>query len=138
METGEATMTAKARQDSTKGQAGKDRRAPIRMATVLKNIRNHYGLDCPALAEVLGVSEATLAAWDKGAAAPDAASLEKIYKAEGILRGLARVMKKDFIAAWLTRPNDACEGRAPIDFLRKGDHETVEDLVYFLEAGEPI
>ena len=69
---------------------------------------------------------------------PDAARLEKIKRVEEILKGLARVMKKDFIATWLTRPNDACEGRSPVNFLEEGDYETIEDLVYFLEAGEPV
>jgi hypothetical protein len=55
-----------------------------------------------------------------------------------IFHGLGRVMKKDFVVTWLNSPNDACERRTPMDLLAEGDYETIEDIVYFLEAGEPV
>jgi hypothetical protein len=69
---------------------------------------------------------------------PDAARLASVRKRAGILEGLARVMKKGFILTWLITPNDACAGRTPADLLAAGDFSTMEDLVYFLEAGEPV
>ena len=66
------------------------------------------------------------------------AAAAKVKRLEGILAGLARVMKKTFIATWLTSPNDACEGRSPADLLATGEYEAIEDIVYFLEAGEPV
>jgi hypothetical protein len=47
-------------------------------------------------------------------------------------------MKDEYIPTWLTSTNDACDGRAPAACMKDGDYQTVEDLVYFLQAGEPV
>ncbi len=119
------------------GRAVKGRSA-IRRTTDLKALRDSYGLDDATLARLVGVSETTLPAWGRGAAMPEAAAVAGLEKAEEILKRLALSMEKDFIAAWLSRPNDACGGRAPIDLLREGEYETVGDLAYVLGAGEPV
>jgi hypothetical protein len=104
---------------------------------VLNELRDTYGFSRPLLARMLGVAEATLPRWEKGTT-PSAAGQDRVKRLAGILEGLARVMKKSFIPTWLASPNDACKGRTPVDVLEAGQYETIEDLVYFLEAGEPI
>src|SRR5437879_6324030 len=134
----EVTMTAKIQQKRVTGQKGKGRRLPIRSMANLQKIRTACGLSRLNLVQMLGVSKATMAKWERGTATPDAANRYKIKRVGKILQGLGRVMKKNFIATWLSSPNDACEQHTPMDLLGKGDYETIEDIVYFLEAGEPI
>jgi transcriptional regulator with XRE-family HTH domain len=131
-------MTAKAKHNRSAKQTGKARPGPIRTKMVSRELRDTYGLSRPVLARMLGVTEATLGRWEKGTTTPGAAGLEKVKRLGGILEGLARVMKKSFIPTWLASPNDACKGRTPVDLLEEGQYETIEDMVYFLEAGEPV
>jgi hypothetical protein len=104
----------------------------------VSDFRDGYRLDGATLARILGVSELTLARWLKGSGSLDAAAAARVKRLKGILPGLARVMKKSFIPTWLTSPNDACEGRSPADLLAQGEYEAIEDIIYFLEAGEPV
>ena len=106
------------------------------IASTLVNLRVRYALSKAALAKLLGVDESTLTNWE--ANVPTSALVTKIKKVEKILDGLVRVMKKAYIPTWLTTANDACDGRTPADCLQDGDYETIEDLVYFLQAGEPV
>ena len=131
-------MTAKAKPDQGGPQTGPGQPLPTHARRAVSDLRDAYGLSRRLLARMLGVPRAALPKWEKGVAIPDAACLEKVRRVRGILQGLARVMKKNFIAPWLTTPNEACAGRAPVDLLEKGDYEAVADLVYFLEAGEPV
>lgn len=131
-------MTAKLSKVASKGRKAKTKqRAAPEMAN-LNDFRDGYRLDGATLARILDVSEPTLAKWQKGSASPAAAAAARVKRLEGILAGLARVMKKSFISTWLTSPNDACERRSPADLLAQGDFEAIEDIVYFLEAGEPV
>ena len=104
----------------------------------LLQLRESFGLSRQILKSALHASDTTLAKWEKRTSPPAPDSVAKIKRLEKIVEGLARVMKKDFIATWLSSPNEACEGKAPLDLLAEGDYESVEDLVYFLEAGEPV
>jgi transcriptional regulator with XRE-family HTH domain len=131
-------VTAKLSKEATKGRTAKPKpRAAPEMAN-LKEFRDRYRLDGATLARILGVSELTMAKLQKGSGSPDAAAAAKMKRLEGIFAGLARVMKKSFIPTWLTSPNDACERRSPADLLAQGDFEAIEDIIYFLEAGEPV
>src|SRR5437870_12843461 len=114
-------MTAKVTKDSTSAPAAKPHRIPIPTTKIPNDLRDGYGLSRSTLARMLSVSEATLAKWEKGTAIPDDAVAAKLKRLADILAGLARVMKKRFIPTWLTSPNAACEGRAPVDLLAQGD-----------------
>jgi DNA-binding transcriptional regulator YiaG len=122
------------------GATGKDRsdHPPRNGRTTLVQLRETYGLSRQVLTRALHASNTALAKWEKGTSLPAPGSVAKIKRLEKIIEGLSRAMKKDFISTWLRSPNDACEGKAPLDLLAEGDYESVEDLVYFLEAGEPV
>jgi transcriptional regulator with XRE-family HTH domain len=131
-------MTAKANGNRSKMRTRKPSGPAGPAVTTWRNLRDVYGLNDKTLARMLGVSEATLAKWQTGATVPDAACLESLNRLARIPKALARVMKKGFILTWLVTPNAACAGRAPADLLAARDFSTVEDIVYFLEAGEPV
>jgi len=101
-------------------------------------LRESFGLSRAILKRALHASDTALAKWEKGTTRPPPDSIAEIKRLKKIVEGLAGVMKKKFIPTWLRTPNDGCEGKAPLDLLAEGDYEYVEDLVYFLEAGEPV
>jgi DNA-binding XRE family transcriptional regulator len=105
-------------------------------SATLVDLRARYALSRATLADWLGVAETTLENWETRESG--AAPLIKIKKIAKILDGLARVMKEEYIPTWLASSNDACDGRTPVACLKGGDFQTVEDLVYFLQAGEPV
>jgi len=131
-------VTAKLKKKATTGRSAKPKRLAAPELANLNELRDSYSLNGTTLARMLGVSEPTLTKWHKGSASLDAPAAARVKRLAGILTALARVMKKSFIPTWLTSPNDACEGRAPADLLAQGDYESIEDIVYFLEAGEPV
>ena len=131
-------MTERMTQAGAARRTGKGQRAPRTWRASLMQLRESYGLSRQTLKRALHASASALAKWEKGTSPPTPGSVAKIKQLEKIIEGLSRVMKKDFIRTWLTNQNDACEGKSPLDLLAKGDYESVEDLVYFLEAGEPV
>src|SRR5262245_38837611 len=95
-------------------QKSKSCRLTIRSIAALQKLQNSYGLSRQNLVQMLGVSKATLAKWLRGTATPDAANRQKSKRVGKILWRLGHVMKKNFVATWLSSPNDACEGRMPM------------------------
>lgn len=88
-----------------------------------------------------GIAPSALARWEDGEAnALDGHALARIGRVAPILRGLARVVRRTFIPAWVEQPNDACKevGAArPLDLFERGDYATLEDMVWYLESGTP-
>jgi DNA-binding XRE family transcriptional regulator len=126
-------------------RAGKPKRArPARRGKAVLNmdkIRNDYGLSRRALARAVGVTEATLHAWEKGAGSPSAHERAKVRKFERILRKAARAVRRSYLPTWLETPSEACAelgAATPLALLEKGDYEAVEDLLYYLGSGVPF
>jgi len=100
-----------------------------------------YGLSRPILARMLGVPQATLAKWEWGADQPNAAGGQRIERVKDILKGFARVMRKDYLPTWVANPNDAAKeagARTPLDLMEQGDYASIAQMIYFFEAGEPF
>lgn len=112
--------------------AGKSRAVPL---TPPERLTQDFGLTPPLLAQTSGVSPDVLSRWESCA---DATAKEKLSRLESVLNGLARVMRRDFIATWLQRPNPAMGGRSPLQLLEAEEYPRIEEMVYRLEAGEPF
>src|SRR3954447_20264527 len=95
---------------------GTGKRLAVRRGpTPAEKLHHEFGVDHPTLARMLGLPERVLTEWENGnTVTPE--GREKIRRVEEILRGLARVMNRDFIPTWLASPNEACGGRSPLDF----------------------
>jgi hypothetical protein len=106
-------------------------------ATPTRAVREKYGLSPPLLAQLFGVAGATLTQWEKTGKLPKGAR-PKVAKVANLLKQLSRVMPKADLAAWLTRPNDACAsagGATPAELMAKGQYEKIEAMIYFFESG---
>lgn len=131
-----ATKITKPTMTAAKHVARQSRARHGRGPTIFEKLGSDYGLNGPMLARMFGVTEATLARWKNGNGVP--ANQRKTQKIEKLLRGLAHVMKKNFIATWLASPNPDCAGRTPLDTIARRDYDTIEEIIYRLEAGEPF
>ena len=50
---------------------------------------------------------------------------------------LSSVVKEDYIEDWLKTPNNAFDGRKPIDLANEGNFDPLFKMLYRLESGEP-
>jgi DNA-binding transcriptional regulator YiaG len=102
-----------------------------------QKVRKEYGLSLPLFARLLGIDEPTLVTWEKtGRMAKEAKA--KVRRIAGLLEGLTRVMSKDELANWLTKPSDACRSageNTPADLMAKGRYDKIEAMIYFFESG---
>lgn len=110
-------------------------RARRREAALPEQLSRFHGLGLAALSRASGIPEEVLVGWPRKATA---ARRERLLRIQGILDGLARVMRKDFIATWLQRPNQAAKGCSPLRLLEQGNYAAVQEMVYRFEAGEPF
>src|SRR5437879_16196 len=92
-----------------------------------QTVREEYGLSQSLLARLLGVDEATLAAWERTAKlAKDAQA--RVRQVADLLKGLSRVVPKEELAKWLIKPSDACRsagGNAPAELMEKGRYDKI-------------
>ena len=119
----------------TTGKSSRPADVPPKGVSLPERLSRDFGLTLDVVAQASGIAVGVLERWDAGGD-PDAT--EKLTRLEGVLNGLARVMRKRFIATWLQRPNQASGRRPPIDLLAAGDYSRVEEMIYRLEAGEPF
>jgi DNA-binding transcriptional regulator YiaG len=102
-----------------------------------KELRHKFGLNSAIFAKMLGITETTLAKWEKGQGPFD---LAKIIRVKKILEMAARSMNPAYVATWITQPSPACAEigvNAPLDLLERNDCDAVEDLLFYLGSGVP-
>src|SRR5947209_6751509 len=81
---------------------------PVRRRAVVgtSRLRSEYGLTRQTVARMVGVSEGTVARWEEGKGRPGDATARRVRRVEGVLKGLAQVMRRGFIPTWLEQPNN--------------------------------
>jgi hypothetical protein len=55
-----------------------------------------------------------------------------------IKKKLEGIMKKDFVETWLKTPNNAFEGKTPLEIISEGNKEKIQEMIYRINSGEPI
>lgn len=107
---------------------------------VARTMRADFGLTLPMFSRMVHVPTAVLATWEDEDGVLDAEAELRVAQVGAILAGLARIMRRQFIPIWLTRPNDACKEigvRAPVDLFKRGNYKAVEDMIFYMESGSP-
>jgi transcriptional regulator with XRE-family HTH domain len=106
-----------------------------------RTLRTDFDLSLATFAKITGVAPKDLARWEQGKAVRlDDEASGRVDRVARILEGLARVMRRTFIPTWMAQPNDACKemgARTPLELFERGDYETLEDMVWYLESGTP-
>jgi len=101
----------------------------------LTDLRKKLGITQKTFAQLISSSQRAVARWEAGEKPGDQtkrtlAELRRLYS------GLSGVMKKDYIAEWLSIPNPAFEDLKPIEVIERGESDRLWRMIYYLEAGE--
>ena len=100
----------------------------------VRNLRQDFGLTRKSLARMTGLSERTLASWETGGKLNDTGQ-RAIIALERFLRALTELVRKDAIAGWLEKPNEAFSGLKPVEVLERGEADRLWRMIYHLGSG---
>ncbi len=123
-----ATKTA----SNAKRRAGR-KAAPIAEGLVGK-VRKELGLSRREFSRLTGYSERAIVNWESGRT-PDEPALRRIREIDRFRGRLSQVVKPEFIAEWLSTPNDEFDGLKPLEVIERGEIDRLWDMIFYLESG---
>jgi transcriptional regulator with XRE-family HTH domain len=98
------------------------------------SVRIEFGLTQKVFARLSGLSERTLATWERGGAVGEAAR-RSLAAADRLLTELAIVIRKPALPAWLDTPNPGFGGLKPLEVVERGEADRLWRMIYFLGSG---
>jgi hypothetical protein len=98
------------------------------------DLRDSVSLAEQDLAIATGASQATVAAWLAGIAAPDGAHAGRLIELAVIVRRLARTMTADATPGWLNTAVPVLDGQQPLELIAGGQYERLARGVASFEA----
>jgi transcriptional regulator with XRE-family HTH domain len=107
----------------------------IGFADQLLDLRKKFGITQKTLAQLTSSSQRAVARWEAGEK-PGDQTKRTLSELRRLYDGLSGVMKKDFIAEWLSTPNSAFDGLKPVEVIERGESDRIWRMIYYLEAGE--
>jgi hypothetical protein len=72
--------------------------------------------------------------WKSGRT-PDEPALRRSKQINRLRARLSQVMKPEFIAQWLSTPNEEFDGLKPLEVIERGEIDRLWDMIYYLESG---
>ncbi|HLQ43443.1 MAG TPA: hypothetical protein VK137_01835 [Planctomycetaceae bacterium] len=109
---------------------------PISRGVSARELRAQLGLNRRLFSRLTGYSERAVADWEAGKELSDS-TRQRLTEIQRLQRALARVMKSEFVGAWLQAPNPAFEGLKPIEIVERGEIDRLWRMIHRLEAGLP-
>jgi len=100
-------------------------------------LRAKLGLTRPVFARLAGVSERTVADWERTTEARPGAE-RALREIRSVVDACERVMKPEFVGTWLVTPIGSLGGFKPIELIERGETERVLRALFFVEAGIPL
>lgn len=104
----------------------------------IEQLSDHGGLRPADIANLTGVSKATVTQWYHGREVPDPGTQVVLSNLCYVVESLVEFYARDEIRLWLNERNDLLEGRRALDLIHEGKTEavlaTIEclgDLAYF-------
>jgi transcriptional regulator with XRE-family HTH domain len=99
-----------------------------------QRLRDEFGITRRTLARLTGLSERSLATWERGGTLNEAGR-RAVTLAGRLLRGLSEEVRKEAVAAWLDTPNEAFGGLKPVEVTERGEADRLWRMIYFLGSG---
>lgn len=129
------------------GKAGKGARKSVRVTSPAAvgevkartslapaTVREGLGVKQPEFARMTGYSVRSVAGWEAGQPVSQSAR-QKVTEMDRLRESLAGVMAVEHIGDWLTSPNDAFAGQAPLQVIERGEIDRIWRMIFQLEAG---
>lgn len=108
------------------------------LAKDLRQIREDLRVSQEVFSRLIGVSVKTISRWENNENTPSPLALERISRWQTILQMMRRLMKEEALQRWLNAPNEALEGRTPLEVAQSpGGTEEIVDLLGRIEWGIP-
>jgi DNA-binding transcriptional regulator YiaG len=101
----------------------------------IMDLRKSLGITQKTFAQLISSSPRAVAKWEAGER-PGGQTKRTLAELRRLHSGLSGVMKKDFIAEWLSTPNSAFDDLKPIEIIERGESDRLWRMIYYLEAGE--
>lgn len=120
----------------TRSGAAELARLPKEPVESVRTIREGLGLTQENFARLSGLSVRTIAEWE-GGRGPTEVRRSRLVEIQRLQKGLAKVMRPEFIGAWLQAPNEGFSGLKPIEVIERGEVDRIWRMIYELESGIP-
>ena len=103
------------------------------LAAEARRVHDEAKLSDRQIAAATGARPSTVRDWLSGRSAPTGARADRLIELGAMTDRLARVMQRDFIPIWLTRPIEALDDEKPVDVLARGEYRQIARLIAELE-----
>jgi DNA-binding transcriptional regulator YiaG len=100
-------------------------------------IRKRLGLTQDLFARLIGVTQRSIAGWEKGGPMNEISS-RRVKEMGRLADELRRSMKAEYIPTWLQTPNESLGGLSPMEAMQRGEHDRLWRTVFLLGSGIPI
>jgi transcriptional regulator with XRE-family HTH domain len=109
-------------------------KAPPKAEALVGKVRKELGLSRREFSRLTGYSERAIVNWESGRT-PDEPALRRIREIDRFRARLSHVVKPEFIAEWLSTPNDEFDGLKPLEVIERGEIDRLWDMIFYLESG---
>jgi DNA-binding transcriptional regulator YiaG len=109
-------------------------KAPPKAEGLVGKVRKELGLSRREFSRLTGYSERAVVNWESGRT-PDEPALRRIREINRLRARLSQVVKPEFIAEWLSTPNDEFDGLKPLEVIERGEIDRLWDMIFYLESG---
>ena len=100
----------------------------------VRELRRRYGITRPLFARLVGVSERSLAKFEKEEGVNESVR-RQVTALTRLQAALARVVKPEAIGEWLDKPNPALGGLKPLEVVERGEEDRIWAMIYQLTSG---
>ena len=130
---------------ATKMKRGRRTRAPAvarrrRAVSVGKNavyvLRQDLGVSQELMARLLGISLRTLSRLEGSIEPPKPP--RAFAELSRLTEGLLSIIRRESLASWIDRPNEAFGGLKPIEVIERGEVDRIWKMIHHVGVGEPL
>ena len=103
----------------------------------IKKLRDELQVPRKTFCRLLPISERLLADLETGKRIPSTAVKREFNELKRLVTGLKGIMESDYLAEWLTTPNEAFGELKPIEVIERGEVDRIWRMIYYVESGQP-
>lgn len=116
-------------------EAMKSASKPTKRAFAEEAVRPHdrAGLSTEQIARGTGATPSTVRGWLGHGSEPHGVRAERVAELAAITERLERLMPRECVSVWLSKPIEALNFRKPLDLLAEGEYRRVGKIVASIE-----
>ena len=103
----------------------------------IKKLRDDICVTRKTFCRLLPVSERLLADLEADKRTPSESVKREFNELKRLVAALKGIMDADFLAEWLTTPNEAFSELKPLEVIERGEVDRIWRMVYYIESGQP-